>query len=272
MFITPFVFGVFGLIIGSFLNVLILRQGIRSVSGRSACMSCDRRIHWYDLIPVVSWIFLRGRCRNCGAAISIQYPLVEGGTGIVFAVIGAAPILLLSKLLSLPIAALLIAIAVHDLRTTIIPDAWVAITGVLSLISAIVGVSTTDSYVVVLLAGPLAALPLFILWYVSDGRWMGLGDPKLALTLGWLLGFPGGFSAVFLAFIIGAAVGIPLLALSSPNAMPIIKKLIPIKRFQSSPLGFTMKSEIPFGPFLIASCFIVWFSQMYSLVIPFVWQ
>ncbi|MEN9560740.1 MAG: type 4 prepilin-like protein leader peptide-processing enzyme, partial [Candidatus Parcubacteria bacterium] len=121
-----FVFGAFGLIIGSFLNVFILRKGVRSLAGRSACMSCGRTILWQDLIPVVSWIFLRGKCRHCGSAISPQYPLVEIVTGVLFALIGAAPfpIGLFQRVLFCVLAALLVAIAVYDMRHTIIPDEW----------------------------------------------------------------------------------------------------------------------------------------------------
>src|SRR4051812_6530095 len=82
--------GIFGLIIGSFLNVVILRHDERGISGRSACMSCERTLTWIDLIPVFSWIALRGKCRTCKAAISIQYPLVEVTTGILFALVGNA--------------------------------------------------------------------------------------------------------------------------------------------------------------------------------------
>jgi leader peptidase (prepilin peptidase)/N-methyltransferase len=81
-------FGILGLCMGSFLNVVILRRGRRAFSGRSSCMSCAKTLAWYDLVPVVSWVFLRGRCRACGSSISIQYPLVEGATAILFAFFG----------------------------------------------------------------------------------------------------------------------------------------------------------------------------------------
>src|SRR3989344_9700256 len=83
-------FGLFGLIVGSFLNVLILRWGTRPLTGRSACMSCGRTIPWYDLVPVFSWILLGGQCRSCGSRISLQYPLVESVTGLLFFFIGLA--------------------------------------------------------------------------------------------------------------------------------------------------------------------------------------
>src|SRR3989344_2152692 len=122
---VPLAVGTFGLIIGSFLNVLILRHGERSLLGRSACPSCKKTIRWRDLIPVFSWILLRGRCRDCGRAISIQYPLVEAGTAVLFFFIALAPISLSATILALPIASLLLAIAVYDFHTTYIPDSSV---------------------------------------------------------------------------------------------------------------------------------------------------
>lgn len=260
-----------GLIIGSFLNVLVLRHGEKTLGGRSACPACGHPIRWYDLIPVLSWFFLKGSCRDCGHPISPQYPLVEAGTAAVFVVIALAPIALPFKIFALPIAALFIAIAVHDLRTTIIPDAWAVLTGILCAGSAIAGALMTDaSLVLALIAGPVVAFPLFALWLVSRGMWMGLGDAKLTLSTGWLLGIEGGLASVFLAFILGALLFTPFLLISSG---PFIR----FKRFlagsphefemsvEGGQAGLTMKSEIPFGPFLIASCFLVWFSQMYGL-------
>src|SRR3989338_3322597 len=118
--LTAISFGLFGLIVGSFLNVLILRWGTRPLTGRSACMSCGRTIPWYDLVPVLSWILLGGRCRSCDSPISLQYILVEAGTGLLFFVVGLAPLPLYAHLLALPIGAALIAIAIYDLKHTLI--------------------------------------------------------------------------------------------------------------------------------------------------------
>ena len=264
------VFGSFGLIIGSFLNVIILRRGEKSLSGRSACPSCGKQIRWYDLIPVLSWFILKGSCRDCGHPISLQYPLVEAGTAAVFVGISLASISLPFKIFALPIAALLVAIAVYDFRTTIIPDPWVFLLGILTFISALVGALLTDTSVLLaLLAGPIAALPLFALWLVSRGRWMGLGDSKLTLSMGWLLGIEGGLTALFLSFVVGAIISLPLMYFSSNSFARLKYSLLgsphnAINGPSPSTRGFTMKSEIPFGPFLIASCFLVWFAQMYG--------
>ncbi len=266
----PLVFGVFGLIIGSFLNVLILRRGKQSVSGRSACPSCGHILRWYDLIPVLSWFLLKGSCRDCGHPISIQYPLVEALTAVVFLVIALAPILLPFKILALPIAALLIAIAVYDFRTTIIPDPWVLVAGMLCITSALLGAVSADMPMLpALMAGPIAAIPLFTLWLVSGGRWMGLGDSKLTLATGWLLGIQGGLTALFLAFVIGAIISLLLMFFTSASFARFTRTLAgsphdTLKEDSPSASGFTMKSEIPFGPYLVGACFLVWFAQMYG--------
>lgn len=235
-------------------------------------MSCKRVILWSDLIPVCSWILLRGRCRFCSARISVQYPLVEAGTALIFMLIGAAPVAVFFKVLALPVAALFVAIAVYDLYHTIIPDLWVYICGALSLAASLVALWGSEdpyAYLIAFFAGPLAASPLFFLWLVSGGTWMGLGDVKLSLSFGWLLGPLPGLGAVFFAFILGAVVSVPLLFFSS-ELWGRMREFIQPYLWSLSPAGFTMKSEIPFGPFLIASCFFVWILQMYGIQIPFI--
>ncbi|MEK7107280.1 MAG: prepilin peptidase [Patescibacteria group bacterium] len=260
------IYFVFGLIVGSFVNVVILRSGARALSGRSACMSCGVKIRWFDLIPVVSWLALRGRCRACGSRISIQYPAVELLMGAAFALVGSAPLAPLEKIIGLLISAILLAIAVYDIRHTIIPNAWVWAFNFLALLSSLL---TTNYLLLTILAGPAVALPLFALWLVSKGKWMGLGDAKLALGIGWLLGPLAGIEALLLAFIIGAIVSVFVL-LPLPRIVRFFKKQgIAASGFTAS---YTMKSEIPFGPFLIVACALLWFSQMYGILIPFLWQ
>lgn len=262
------IFGFLGLIVGSFLNVVILRHGARSLGGRSGCMACGAQLRWYEMIPVLSWFALRGRCRVCHTAISIQYPLVEFSTGILFALIGGAPIGIIVQIISLVVAALLVIIFVYDLYHTIIPDEWVYALALFAFAASIVGMigtSTVLNISLFVLAGPLAALPLFALWFVSRGRWMGLGDPKLALGIGWLLGVPYGLYAVFFAFVIGAVVSVCILL----PFQYITHMTSGITRLGAVREGFTMKSEVPFGPFLIASCVLVWFAMMYGIPLPF---
>ncbi len=268
--LLPAAYGVFGLIIGSFLNVLVLRKNIFSLGGRSECMSCAMQLRWYDMIPVFSWIALRGRCRGCGSSISVQYPLVEATTAILFAFIGGSSIALepISALCALVIASILIAIGAYDIRHTIIPDSWGYTFALFALCLTLYGgVPDGGALIAYLLAGPLAALPISTLWFISGGRWIGLGDAKLSLGIGWLLGPVYGVSAVFFAFVIGAVVSVCIL-MPLPVVLNAMQKR-GIVRFRSSGTQLTMKSEVPFGPFLITSCFIIWFSLLYNIPLPF---
>ncbi|MCE9541613.1 prepilin peptidase [Candidatus Kaiserbacteria bacterium] len=259
-------FFVFGLIIGSFLNVVLIRRGTRSLAGRSGCMSCRAQLRWTDLIPVVSWLVLGGKCRTCGSRISVQYPLVELSTGIMFALIGGAGLSPEYLVLFLPMGVFLILIAAYDIRHTIIPDEWAYLAAGIAFGASLAGISLVhESLLLTLLAGPVAALPLAAMWYVSRGRWMGLGDAKLALAIGWLLGPVYGIYAVFLSFVIGAVISLAVL-IPLPHILRVLRKSgIARGRAHSS---YTMKSEVPFGPFLILSCCIVWFSLMYAIPLP----
>ncbi len=262
MFIEWIFWGGFGLIIGSFVNVLIARHGTASILGRSACPSCKTTLQWFELVPVLSWILLRGRCRSCRARISLQYPIVELLTAAGFIALGLAPVSIEVRLIGALLIALLIAIAIYDLYHTIIPDIWSYTFGGLALFAGALSVVSIREFGMLFLAGPLVALPLFSMWLFSRGMWMGLGDAKLALGIGWLLGLLGGYVALSLAFFIGAFVGVFILL-----PLPSIMKTLGAAgiTLMKSREGFTMKSEIPFGPFLICALCIVWFSQLYGL-------
>ena len=233
-------------------------------------MSCETQLCWYDMVPVLSWLALRGRCRSCGSAISAQYPLVELLTAVLFSVVGLSSVALqpVAAVLALCIVSILIAIGVYDVRHTIIPDTWAYFFAAVSLLFTLyVGVPLGGSMIVYILAGPLAALPIATLWFVSQGRWIGLGDAKLSLGIGWLLGPVYGIAGVFFAFVIGAVISVCIL-MPLPHLMRILRKR-GIARFRSGSAQLTMKSEVPFGPFLIASCFIVWFSLLFHIPLPF---
>lgn len=298
-------FGLFGLIVGSFLNVVILRFGESAGwrSGRSACPHCGKQLRALDMIPVISWLFLQGKCRYCRVPISIQYPLVEAATALLFAGVGGAALPLITTLLALPIAALLICIFTYDLKHKLIPNIWVWSFCALSFLSGLSSIEASPLYT--LLAGPVAASPILFLWYLSRpftgraGQWMGFGDVKLALGLGWLLGFPLGFVSIFLAFIIGAVISVCIL-LPLPHYVAFIRMVlghahaarlafirpvggvginsdvdgrnlptgVPMSDQDSFAAGYTMRSEVPFGPFLIAAGVIVWLLIMYHVEIP----
>lgn len=225
---------VFGMIVGSFLNVLIYRYntGRTIVAGRSMCLSCGRELRWFELIPVFSFLFQRGRCRKCATRISWQYPVVEIATGVLFAAVWQLGLAWFHTALLWAIFSLLVAVTVYDLRHKIIPDALVYIFIVLSLVTAYFS-SLTEH----VLTGIGLAAFFALLWLVSSGRWMGFGDAKLALGVGFLLGARGGVSATIFAFWSGAIIGV---------------LLILIQRLSRRPGSFTIKSEIPFAPFIVA--------------------
>lgn len=257
-------YGIFGVIIGSFLNVAIIRYNTgRSLSGRSACPSCSHPLSWRDLVPIVSFFMLRTRCRYCESAMSWQYPITEGLTALLF--IGVAllipidsTVIFLTQTAVLLVAmSLLVMIAVYDFRHTIIPDVPVYVLIALSFIQLFLveGGVAMPSFLA-LLAGPAVALPLALLWLVSRGKWMGLGDAKLALALGWLLGLPGAFSMLVLSFWLGALVGVLLM---------LYTRVVHDSQLFGTAGRLTMKSEMAFGPFLIAAYLFVLFFEFDAL-------
>lgn len=232
---------IFGLIIGSFLNVVILRYNTgRSVNGRSGCLSCGHKLKTSELIPVLSFIFLKGRCSGCGSKISMQYPLVELGIGLLFVLIFLKFSSDINFMVFLLIStSVLVVILVYDIRHKIIPDGLVYTLAGLSLVYRIIETPFNNLSLLTtldLLAGPILFIPFYLLWVVSRGRWIGLGDGKLALVIGWMLGFVMGLSAITIAFWIGAIISVTILL---------------IDRLKVSSVNITMKTEVPFAPFLI---------------------
>lgn len=234
-----------GLIAGSFLNCVIYRleAGKSFLKGRSFCPHCKKTLSWQDLIPVFSFLILRGKCRYCRQKISFQYPLVEFFTGFVFALIFYyTKYYIPYTIYELVIACFLIVIFVYDLKHYIIPDSVVypaiLASGIWYLVSSIVLGSYTKYEILNTIYSAFGAAAFFLaIVLVSKGRWMGVGDIKLAFLMGLFLGFPGILVALFSAFFIGAIIGIGL--------------IISGKK--------TLKSEVPFGPFLITGTFLALF-------------
>jgi len=231
------------------LNVIILRYGVKDISKtRSGCLSCSHQLAPKDLVPIFSFIFLGGRCRYCKSSISLQYPLVEFLTGLIFLLLYSILGLSLGLLFSFLVSALFIIIFVYDLKHKIIPDAAVYSLILLSLCYMLYS-NFENLTPLVLLSGVIVATPFAFLWFFSGGRWMGFGDAKLSLSIGWLLGLSGGISAITIAFWIGAITGLFLLLVSK------IKNFGLSQKFKN----LTIKSEIPFAPFLILGTAIVFF-------------
>ncbi len=257
---TALIFLTLGLFIGSFLNVVILRLGTGKtfISGRSVCVHTGKPLLWYDMVPVVSFVILRGRSRFSGQPLSIQYPLVELITGLLFVATywkifgwggqAITALLLVEFIIVLVIMCLLVIIAFYDMRTKIIPNPLVYTFIILSAtLLAIKGPTFADIF-----AGPLLYAPIAFLWLISRGRWIGYGDAKFALGMGWFLGLILGISAYMLSFWIGAIISVGLLALK--EALD--------KWMSFLPKTFTIKSEVPFGPFLILGTLIAYFFNL----------
>lgn len=247
--------GVFGLAVGSFLNVVIYRVPIgRSiVYPASACPNCGSGIHAYDNVPVVSWLALHGKCRNCSEPISARYPLVELGTGLLFFVVSlpiAAQLVAIQPTVNmiasglvlvayLYLAAISVALAFIDIEHHRLPNAIVlpayAVGAVLLGTAGLI----TDNYSGLLQAGVgmvAVAAAYFLISLLWKGG-MGLGDVKLAGVLGLFLGWSGWGSLVvgsLIAFFLGAIYGVVLILLHKS----------------------TRKSGIPFGPWMVLGAWI----------------
>ncbi len=226
-----FIFLILGLIVGSFLNVVIFRiDDLKSIiNTRSQCQSCKKIIAWYDLIPFLSFFLLRARCRNCGEKISIQYPLVEGSTGLLFVFLYLVYGLSWSLFFYLIIFSILLVIFVYDLKTQTVPEiiVWTAV-----IFTFLFGWYFNGyGFVNMLLGGLVGGGFLWLLVYISKEKWMGWGDVKIGLILGLLTGYPNAIFALFFAFIFGSIIGLALIFFKRK----------------------TLKTAIPFAPFLIFS-------------------
>jgi leader peptidase (prepilin peptidase)/N-methyltransferase len=220
--------GVLGAVLGSFLNVCILRLPAEQsvVRPPSRCPKCGKGVAWYDNIPVLSWIVLRGRCRNCGQPISIQYPLVELATAAIWAYCAWRSGWSLETARVAVFGTLLLGIAMTDAREYIIPDefTWggLALGLAFSLAGGLAGLGQA-------LLGAVVGFGL--LWLVGlVGSWifkqeaMGGGDIKMMAMVGAFLGWKGVLLTIFLGSLLGSIVFIPL-------ALAGRKKLVPFGVF-----------------------------------------
>jgi prepilin signal peptidase PulO-like enzyme (type II secretory pathway) len=215
--------------------------------GSSHCLSCARSLKAFELVPLFSYLFLRGRCRTCHSYIPSRYFLVELLTGLLFVGVVLTAMDFISILHYLLIVSILVVIAVYDIYHMVIPDDLVValLLVVLSnqLYLHIVGLPVEAFYYTV--AAALAgSLFLLLLWKISKGTWVGFGDVKLIIPLGLSIGFASVFSMIVLSFWIGAIVGLAILGIQK---LKLRGK--PHLHFMAKEL--TMKSAVPFAPFLI---------------------
>jgi leader peptidase (prepilin peptidase)/N-methyltransferase len=192
----------FGITIGSFLNVCILRipKGESIVTVPSHCMSCGKRLHWYELIPLFSWLILRGKCRGCKAPVSPQYPLVEAVNGVAWVLIFLIFDLTTYTLLCCLLTSALLALSVIDGRTCEIPLGFNIFILFLGIAHLILDLSNFPMYLIGFFA---VSLPLYLILLVTGGKGIGGGDVKLMAVCGLFLGW----KLVLLAFFVGCIMG-----------------------------------------------------------------
>jgi leader peptidase (prepilin peptidase) / N-methyltransferase len=233
---------ILGCAIGSFLNVLIDRpiSGESVLYGRSHCDHCKKTLQWYDLVPVFSYFFLHGRCRYCKKKLSVQYPIVEGISGSVFLLISvitypvASSVGVLTLGYSLMLFSALIVITVADLKYRIIPDEMNTLI-IFSALTYCMVISPASVPNHLLTGLGFSALFLFLV-LITRGKGMGMGDVKYAFAMGTTLGFPKIIVAFYIAFLTGAVISTILMIAGRK----------------------TLKSTVPFGPFLVlatVTCF-----------------
>jgi len=254
MYLLPILLGLLGLCVGSFVTAFSYRwpRKIDFFWGRSFCPKCKAKISWYDNIPVVSFFVLKGKCRKCRKPISPRYPLIELSSAMVFVGLGFAlknallwPYNLGAFLLPVYVVlfSTLIAIFVIDLETQLIPDGLVFFLLVLVAVGLFVfGKTPAFAH---LAAGFGASFFLLFLTFITRGRGMGLGDVKLALPLGAMLGWPQVAVWLFLSFLTGGVFAILLL---------IAKKA-------------SFGNRIAFGPFLVLGFIVTlfWGEKLFQL-------
>jgi prepilin signal peptidase PulO-like enzyme (type II secretory pathway) len=245
--VIPFTFG---LLFGSFLNVLIDRLPIGKdvMRGRSHCDYCNRTLFWYELIPLLSWIIQAGKSRCCKKSLSVQYPFVELVTGIVFAqlftIFFPTPLLFVAFCC---IAMAVIVLIGTDVKFELLPTPLLYLWGVgIMLRFFALHISMGDLLYTYIIPSACAGLFFFVLWFVSKGKAMGDGDIWLAILIGLVTGYPGIIISLYVAFLTGAAMGVILI----------------LGRLK------TLKSHIPFGPFLLLGMVI---EQLYGMGIYTWW-
>ncbi len=209
----------FGLVIGSFLNVVIWRvpRGESVVRPGSHCPGCDAQLGARENVPVLSWLLLRGRCRHCGVRISVRYPAIEVACGALFAVVGARFYDSWALFAYLALVAALLALSVIDLDHLLLPNkviypTWAIVAPLLVVASAATGDWGALGRAV--LAAAIDFAIFYAIWFVVPGA-MGFGDVRLAALLGFALGWvswPALWLGVFLPFLLGTVGGIAVAA------------------------------------------------------------
>lgn len=240
-YLGPFFFAL-GAILASFISVIAERinTGHSFVHGRSRCDACNRTLSGFDLVPILSWFFARGKCRTCGSKIPVRLVLSEIIMGAVF--LGVYLRTGLSAELPLLLAAVCVLafIVIYDLRHTLVPPSASFLLCVLAVVHAMLRFPDVSATGYALLSGGLVALFFWLLHVLSKGRAMGLGDAPVAFSLATIVS-PYAFSGLLYSFWIGAVFGIIVLLLRRG--------------------GPRMGIEVPFVPFLALGFLLAYFIQ-----------
>ena len=237
--------GVLGVLVGSFLNVVAHRVplGLSVVRPASRCPGCGHEVRRRDNVPVLSWVLLRGRCRDCAAPISVRYPLVELATGALFALVTAHVGVTWALPAYLYLAGIAVPLTLIDVDVHRLPDAIVLPSYAVALVLLTLASAGTGDWHALLraVAGGTALLLLYFVLFVAKPGGMGLGDVKLAGVLGLHLAWWGWDAlavGAFLAFLIGGLVAVPLLLLGRAGR----------------------RTKVPFGPAMLAGALIALFA------------
>ncbi len=246
-----------GLALGSFINAFVWRlheqaktkskKKLRELSitkGRSMCVQCHHTLAWYDLIPVVSWITLRGRCRYCKKVISWQYPLVELLVAILLPLSFAfwpyslqGGLAITALILWIPILVLLIALSIYDLKWMILPNRLMyLLAGLVAMQRVIVtfDVSKMSMLISSLVGGLLVGGFFWMMFQLSSGKWIGGGDVRYGFIMGFLLGWQKALLGLMIASYAGTIVVVIIMLLGK----------------------YHKKMRVPFGPFLITATYV----------------
>lgn len=240
---------VFGLALGSFVNAFVYRfhEGKNWVSDRSECVNCHHKLNFFDLIPVLSYLFLRGQCHYCHKKISTQYPLVEIVTAVLFVlsyiywpskIHGTELVIFVDWLI---ILVGLITLAIYDIKWMILPNKIILFYSFFVLVYVIINILFVQGIYLATILGYIYAIIVssglfYLLFTVSKGKWIGGGDVKLGLMLGLIAGtFEKAILLIFLSSLIGSVLSIILVGLGKLN----------------------IKKTIPYGPFLISAIYII---------------
>jgi len=237
------------------------KKAVSFLRGKSFCPKCKHTLAWYDLAPIFSFLSLKGKCRYCKKKISWQYLIVEAATGLLFLAVMNyglgimnyewwSPVFTFNLSFLVLNSCFFILIFIYDLRHYIIPDKFIfSAIGIVVLFRIFeflnlkfvwnlgFGIWDFQPFWPNLFLALIPTIFFFLLWFLSKGSWLGFGDVKLALLMGLFLGWPNILAALFFAFILGSIIGLVLIVLGKKK----------------------MKSQVPFGPFLIAGTFFALF-------------